>query len=175
MVTLMATKNLDEIGVAELCREAGVHRTTFYKHFTSVTGFATHVFTGLLDELASVDAEEEAASSEELALTYPVAFGAVFRHVLQERETYRRLLSANGDAVFQRIVAERMVARASATLRILEERGIAPAVDPMTAAGMIGMSITGALAAWAVSDSDDVERHTQDVLTCLPTWWPRTA
>ncbi|MEE6273393.1 TetR/AcrR family transcriptional regulator [Georgenia wangjunii] len=171
MSTLMETKTLDQISVAELCRVSNVHRTTFYKHFDSVASFATDVFAGLIDELAEVDPQ---GTHEELVDAYRVAVVAVLTHIAQNRLLYRRLFDGRGDLVFQRAVTEAMTARAWLAVRAFADRGISTGTDEQTASGMVGAGVVAALAVFASQDGGDIDARAEEILRSLPAWWPRT-
>lgn len=81
---LLREHDLTEISISELCRTAGVHRTTFYGHYGDIFAFAADSFASILDDMtnggdepesvttASVDAEiaparETGASAESTA------------------------------------------------------------------------------------------------------------
>lgn len=170
MSTLMETKTLDHITVAELCRVSGVHRTTFYKHFDSVASFATESFAELLDELAIVEPRGETG---ELVDAYLSATVATLEHIADQRTLYRRLFDPRGDLVFQRAVADAMAARAALAIQALQERGIETGTDDETAAAMIGGAVAAACAVWAAQDDDDVLRRAHAIAHLMPPWWPR--
>src|SRR5699024_8273603 len=66
MDQLLRTQSISQINVSELCRVSGIHRTTFYKHFSSVAEFATYTFSTLIEDLATVSAEELPESADEV-------------------------------------------------------------------------------------------------------------
>lgn len=68
LVRLLADRPLAAVSVAELCREAGVHRTTFYKHAAGVDEFAVTMLTEEIDAIAAIGVdiatEADAAAAE---------------------------------------------------------------------------------------------------------------
>ena len=54
----MRTQQLSQISVSEICRTAGVHRTTFYKHFESVADLAGLAVTDLIDRITTFAPED---------------------------------------------------------------------------------------------------------------------
>jgi AcrR family transcriptional regulator len=81
---LLRENDLTEISISELCRTAGVHRTTFYGHYADIFAFASDAFARMLDDLASIDAPDadgrtdpaDDALPEELAASDPAAASA---------------------------------------------------------------------------------------------------
>src|SRR5690348_10183957 len=91
LVRLLARQQLDTISVAELCREAGVHRTTFYGHAESVREFALAEFSRDIDRIAEVDVEPAAEQPAEVADRYLGSMRRILDHVTEERAGYRTL------------------------------------------------------------------------------------
>ncbi|MFH5824095.1 TetR/AcrR family transcriptional regulator [Georgenia sp. AZ-5] len=101
LTELLDTTPLSQVTVSELCRVAGVHRTTFYKHFQTVGELAT----GLVTELGRRIAPAEGGVTYRAWLIATVAFA------LENKRTYARLLSEDGDPVVVRAVCSAMVRR----------------------------------------------------------------
>src|SRR5690606_29606021 len=55
LLGLLEDESLASISIAALCEAAGVHRTTFYKHASSIEEFAADVITRELDAIATID------------------------------------------------------------------------------------------------------------------------
>lgn len=169
----MQTQGITEINVSELCREAGVHRTTFYKHFSSVTQFAADVHASLLDEIAAVSEEDLPTDRTELVDAYRQAMVALLDHVTENRQRYRRLFAVDGDFFFQRVVIDLMTVRAARAHGQLVERGAVMGIDEATAARMVGASCAAALGEWAGQVETDSRERAAQVMSALPHWWPR--
>lgn len=169
----MQTQGLTEINVSELCRAAGVHRTTFYKHFSSVTQFAADVHASLLDEIAAVSEEDLPTDRAELVHAYQQAMVALLDHITDNRLRYRRLFAVDGDFFFQRVVIDLMSVRAARAHRQLIDRGAVIGIDADTAARMVGASCAAALGEWAGQDGTDAQQRAAEVMSALPHWWPR--
>lgn len=65
VLRLLQTRPLADVTVSALCREAGLHRTTFYKHYASLEAAAASALSGLCAELV---ADQELASAATHAL-----------------------------------------------------------------------------------------------------------
>lgn len=136
---LLLTRHVAEVSVAELCRHAGVHRTTFYKHYDSVSHFARATFGTMLDELAVLGRGDDARRTGAVRL---------LEYVAAQRDLYRRLLGPAGDLAFQRAAVDHLVADVEAALdgERAHERAVVEA-----------FALLGLAEAWAFSDDDDAE------------------
>ncbi len=164
-----------EISVSELCREAGVHRTTFYGHYPSVEAFAGDVFTRVIDEIATVSPDlADAQNPDQLARLYRDTFAELLRHIASLRYTYQRVVSSPIGPSFRSALAQALHRRVQAMLAYWQDHGIADKLDLDQTAAFISGAFTGSLMEWVVSDSDDVDGTTEAVMDLLPPWWPRT-
>ena len=173
MDELTETRSLTEVNVSELCRIAGVHRTTFYKHFSSVTDFASDLYSTLLDDIATVSDEELPTERPALAAAYRQALVDLFDHITAHRTRYRRMFAADGDYFFQRVVVDTLSVRADRAHRQLVERGSVLGVDEPTAARMVGAACAAALGEWAAQDGTDSATRADEVMSAMPRWWPQ--
>ena len=115
----MRTQQLSQISVSEICRTAGVHRTTFYKHFESVADLAGLAVTDLIDRIttfAPEDGEVDDEGRPRTARSYADWLAALVDHVGRRRETYRSILGPKGDPGLQRALSEHLVAKARLAL-----------------------------------------------------------
>ncbi len=55
LLKMLQNETLSSINVAALCVEAGVHRTTFYGHASSIEEFAVDVIAREVDAIATID------------------------------------------------------------------------------------------------------------------------
>ncbi|WP_350348926.1 TetR/AcrR family transcriptional regulator [Agromyces sp. G08B096] len=179
LVRLLERKRLDDISVAELCREAGVHRTTFYGHFDSVAGFALAEFSQGIDRIAEVDVEPGAESPADIAQRYLASMREILLHVAEERAGYRALFGSATRGVFRSALDDRLRVRARIALEIWREQGVpgAPRSDAAIeqAAAFIAGGLVGALEAWALGEETDVADASERVYALMPSWWPREA
>lgn len=159
----MQTQQLSEISVSEICRTAGVHRTTFYKHFESVAELAGMAMTDLVRRIS-----EESGGQVH---TYAQWLTSLVEHVGRRRETYRSILGPKGDPGLQRALAEQLVAKAedavSAAHLAREDLGMSPAA----AGKILGHGSFGAVVALVTSDSVHPEEAAASFLSALPGAW----
>lgn len=177
LLRLLEHDPLDAITVARLCREAGVHRTTFYAHAPSVHAFALAVFTQDLDRLAAVDVEPSDEAPQHVAERYLDSLTMVLDHVAVERAGYRALFGSSSRGVFRAVLDERMRRRARLALEVWRAQGVlgAPVADDAIdeAAAFIAGGLVGAIETWAMGDETDAAASAARIATLMPGWWPR--
>lgn len=91
MMELLAKKALNEITVAELCRLAGINRSTFYSHYMNTDELFEEHFKLLIDELRM----EYNPVLEGLEDPERQNMAPLFDHILKHRDFYDILLSDN--------------------------------------------------------------------------------
>ncbi|KZE93985.1 hypothetical protein AVP42_01375 [Agromyces sp. NDB4Y10] len=177
LLRLLEHEPLDAITVARLCREAGVHRTTFYAHAPSVHAFALAVFTQDLDRLTAVDVEPAGETPEHVAERYLDSLTRVLDHVAVERAGYRALFGSASRGVFRTALDERMRRRARLALEVWRAQGVpgapvaAAAIDE--AAAYVAGGLVGAIETWAMGDETDAAASAARIATLMPGWWPQ--
>lgn len=166
---------LDELTVAEICRRAGIHRVTFYGHWSDVRAAADDAFAEELDRLAAVDASFVPAVKDpaELAHRYERQLVAQLVEIRDQRAAWRALLESPS---FARRLLERLSDRAQLAVDAFVGLGVAvPGAANGIAATHLAGGIVAASARWAQGDSDDVEAAAADFVDQVPAWWPRGA
>lgn len=186
LTELLRNSPLRDVSVAGLCRAAGIHRTTFYKHYPSVAACAADVFDDLLIGLTRVASGQPQASSEppgrvgtssadELRRRFRKELEAMLCHVVQHRALYRRLTAAEGDMTFFRLVVALLAARAGELHEQLAEEGVHISAERATADQMVGAALAAALGVWAVGASEDAAQRASELFDSLPPWWQPTS
>ena len=174
LVRLLESVPLEEVSVARLCREAGVHRTTFYGHADSVDAFAVTWFTRDLDQLSAVDATSE--SSHGIAGEYLDALRALLAHVAAERPVFRAMFASSSRGAFRAALEERLRSRAPTALTALDEHGATGVPQGARAreeaAAFIAGALVGVVEVWARDGDDDVRAASARILALMPPWWP---
>ncbi len=95
LLTLLKKTNLKKITVLELCKEAKVNRTTFYKYYDDVDDYINKVEAILMEELK----KEITSINRNYLITY---IGKIVERIKSEKELYPILLGNNGDKTFLR-------------------------------------------------------------------------
>lgn len=177
LARLLETTPLGDISVAELCREAGVHRSTFYGHASSVPEFALGEFSRGIDEIAEVAVEPGVESPVQIAERYLASMRDILELVAAEREGYRALFGPATAGLFRGALDARLRHRARLALEVWRAQDVpgAPrdgaAVDE--AAAFIAGGLVGAIEQWAMSDEMDAAAAAARISTLMPVWWPR--
>ncbi|UNX53990.1 TetR/AcrR family transcriptional regulator [Georgenia sp. TF02-10] len=153
LTELVATTPLREITVAELCRAAGLHRTTFYKHFRSVGELAAATVADLVEQIAEPEPAEQ---------SYRTWLGSVLTYVEDNRQGLVGTLGPAGDPDLVRTVCDELVHRAERSLASAEPANLRLSVP--AAARMLGFATYGAIEALLAG-----EAATEDCLDSLPT------
>ena len=95
LFTLLKKNNLKKITVLELCKEANINRTTFYKYYLDVDDFVNQTEELLLEELK----EEVKNITRNYLITY---IGKIVERIKKEKNVYPIILGSNGDKFFLR-------------------------------------------------------------------------
>ena len=170
LLRMLENAPLDTITVASLCREAGVHRTTFYGHAQGVEEFAVDFLTRDLDAVATVDA----ASSPGSDLTpYRDALVTLLEHVVEERRLFRPLLRSRWAGALRAAIEARLRVRFLIALDVFAASGVPeiPSEREEVAAFLSG-ALVGMIDAWASSDDQDAGAAADRILSLMPRWWP---
>ncbi|MEO8907965.1 MAG: TetR/AcrR family transcriptional regulator [Microbacteriaceae bacterium] len=174
LLRLLEREELTGISVSQLCREAGVHRTTFYGHYSSVTELATDIFVRVIDGIATIEffePDEEvtpgAASAEYLA-----SLEHILAHVADHRAVYRSLFHADLGSGFRHALTDRLRHRVEIAMRLWQRHGIADNLDVQTAAAYIAGCLVAAIESWTSSTKVDSSAHAHEIMLLMPAWWP---
>jgi len=166
---LGATKPLHAISVTELCHAAGVHRTTFYAHYNSVTEV---VADALGDRFAHIVDSREPSDGDSAESITQQAIAELHRMLTWVREH---------DADLRVLQAAPVVGHGAISQRLRE--WVRAVHDDLAAAGaplppqrdLLDLVVTAALSAgiveWAGREAEDVEEFLDGVLAGLPSWW----
>jgi AcrR family transcriptional regulator len=112
---LIGERDLAQISIADVTKRAGVNRSTFYEHYSSVHDLAAAACTAMFDELI--------ATTQTLPLDHephgrpagdPLA--GVFAHVASHAGLYKALLGADGSAWVINHLLQRMTIATHANL-----------------------------------------------------------
>ncbi|MFH5821475.1 TetR/AcrR family transcriptional regulator [Georgenia sp. AZ-5] len=159
LIDLAGTTPPHEVDVVELCRTAGLHRTTFYKHFTSVSELAATVIADLLERIECPSRLEEHG--------YGAWLSGVLDEAAQHRDTYNRFLGSGGDPVLTRAVAEQLLRSTEEALAAATRQGSAPAQE-RAVARMLAYAAYGLIETVIEDDGVDVDRSVDALVRQLP-------
>ena len=176
---LLRERPLDSISVALLCREAGVHRTTFYGHAVSVHQFAISEYSADIDRLTTVPVETQVETPDHVAERYRGSLQNVLTHVASDRAAYRMLFTSDSSGAFRAALENVLRPHADTALRVFEELGVsgAPTTDAARteAAAFIAGAMVGTIDAWAHSNELDAAAASLRITQLMPGWWPQSS
>ena len=95
LLVLINEKKIKDITVLELCKNANINRTTFYKYYKDIDDIVLKLEESLLIDLAKY--------IDDIKRNYLISFtGRIIETISEHKETYTRLLGENGDHTFLR-------------------------------------------------------------------------
>lgn len=169
---LVRDRPLDAISVSELCRAAGVRRTTYYTHFDGVADQLTAMLVEPVTRAMSI--EGPSADMPSTASAFHDSVLVALRLIAADRPTYRAAFGSAVSASFRRELASALADRVVAALDVWASFGAATEVDRAVAVPFVAGGLTLALEAWAVTDSGDAEAWERSMVRQMPPWWPRS-
>lgn len=164
-----------DISMAQLAREAGVHRTTLYQHLPSPSEWLSSVLQRELDTLRETHLELPAdgdlsAASRDVAL-------AVLAHLEDHAVIYQRELALPRSPLGT-MLGEHF---ATSVRQLIDTHTLGPAgldvpreLFRELASRWIAEAAVGAMTAWLASPAPrDPEIYLKIHATLLPEWWPQ--
>lgn len=95
LLTLLKNKALKDITVLELCKEANINRTTFYKYYEDIDDLVYKIEESLLSDLKN--------NINDIKRNYLLTYtNKTIEEISSHKEIYTKLLSENGDHTFLR-------------------------------------------------------------------------
>lgn len=95
LLSLLKEKKIKDITVLELCKEANINRTTFYKYYKDIDDLLLKIEESLLIELEK--------NIENIKRNYLISYTSkTIESIAKHKEIYSKLLGANGDRQFLR-------------------------------------------------------------------------
>lgn len=159
LASLARTTSPARIDVTSLCRAAGVHRTTFYKHFDTVSGLALSLLTDLLERVDPLEPAD---------VGYAAWLKAMLERVAENRQTYRYLLTASGDPALMRTVCDLLTARAQEAVTAATADGHVSEMDERALGLALGFGSYGLIEAVIADETLDIARSVDALLANFP-------
>ena len=159
LASLARTTSPAHIDVTSLCRAAGVHRTTFYKHFDTVSGLALSLLTDLLERVDPLEPAD---------VGYAAWLKAMLGRVAENRQTYRYLLTASGDPALMRTVCDLLTARAQEAVAAATAEGHVPEMDERALGLTLGFGSYGLIEAVLADETLDIPGSVDALLANFP-------
>ncbi|WP_169786793.1 TetR/AcrR family transcriptional regulator [Nitriliruptor alkaliphilus] len=159
--------------VASLVREAGVSRSAFYGHFTSIDEVGVAAVRSALDQLGVRDTEmrrDDAASGVSVAR---MTYAAFFAHILGHRHLYAPLIGANDISAAHDELREVLIAQTQRSIEAIADRP--DGVDSRRAARFIIGGLMAVMAEWLRDPQPcSPQELAEHIAQTLPTWFAST-
>ncbi|WP_207838571.1 TetR/AcrR family transcriptional regulator [Williamsia soli] len=163
---------LDEISVSELCRTAGVQRTSFYTHYPSVGDLLTAMLVEEVEE--PLDAPDMTGLSiSEVAAEFQKTLTSAYGVATRDRELFQAGFMSNGSSSLRRALTDMFTRRLRVALAIWISHGVAADVDADVAIPFAAGGLTASMEAWVCGDGEDEVAWADSVRDQMPPWWPR--
>lgn len=159
--------------MAQLCREAGIHRTTFYGHYGTIDELAVEVFAGEIENASRVEFETDIELTV-IAEQSTAATIRVLNHVRQDSEAFQALLQSPLALGFHRKLATAMHTGVTRTLEAINGRGGAPDAGDLVATSFLAGALVGVIVGFARNPAVGIIECTEDLSRLMPAWWPVT-
>lgn len=138
---LYKDKGIDGVTVNELCRQAGIVKSTFYTYFEDKYSVLEEIESDLLNTLAEINNDLEKIDLETVVMGQPLPQAAkTVDFILEHLEEYRAIMGAKGDPSFEnrwrRNIADSFTDRFLKEKIDLRSAGLACAIFSSTAIGI---------------------------------------
>lgn len=183
---LLADKAGADISVTELCRAAGVHRTTFYAHFDDVADVVTAVLRRRIVELLTTGEQRQTTDIDALRDAAQRELAAMLERIADRRGGLAALGAADG--LSWPIVTEALTRWVAGIHDEMQRHGAQIEADRAIGDHMVAAALTAALLRWAQATADgteafggaapvgsaSVETYARQAIAALPAWWQRS-
>lgn len=114
LVELLQTKELNQISVSDICKRAGLNRSTFYANYVDIYGLADAIREKLEDQVAELykDEIEQGVNSNNYLL--------LFQHIAQNQIFYRTYFKLGYDEKYKILAYDYNLAKKHFDNRFIE-------------------------------------------------------
>jgi AcrR family transcriptional regulator len=129
LLELVARRDLAQISIADITKQAGVSRSTFYEHYADVHDLAASACTVVFDELvAGAPMMDPGIVESDAPEDNPLV--PVFSHFARHAQLYRSLLGPDGSARVINHLLHRTMIRAYTNRRLAGDARVTTPRDP---------------------------------------------
>jgi AcrR family transcriptional regulator len=169
ILTLAAETPISQITVADVARQAGINRATFYSHFASPGDLLVAVLAGDLDEITRIDGEVRQSGAPSAQVTRQ-SFVETVQHVHRFRDVYSRaLLDPNGGTT-RGVLSAVFVRGCTIHIREFVPADRVPG-DPDVIVAFLAHGLAGAIELAIQRDDWNVEELADLLVGLMPAWW----
>jgi AcrR family transcriptional regulator len=149
LMALMAERAFEEITVKEICDQAMVHRTTFYKHYEDKYALLEQGMRQMYDALVA----EVTVPPSAFSVAHPPSyFIHLFIHVAEHQHFYKLMLCGEGIGRFQKLVKDYLVEQGEAIIHAFTPTNQKPAVPTAMYVQYVAGAVISILAWWLEHD-----------------------
>ncbi|MCU1614665.1 MAG: TetR/AcrR family transcriptional regulator [Frankiales bacterium] len=169
-VELLIAQSPESISVADIVRQAGISKTSFYTHFSSFDDLALQVVERAYEHLRDINRRLAAAPAFDPASVVRESYERLIRHYIEHRTFYVAVLALP----LSREVHTNAVRAMAADIEpwIAGHPNLPTSIRPHLAASLISSAVVGFLDEWLESDfeatADELLEH---LLQLLPAWY----
>ncbi|MGO3088802.1 MAG: TetR/AcrR family transcriptional regulator [Galactobacter sp.] len=168
LLRLAVDDSVMSVSVAQLCKEAGVHRTTFYGHANSLEEFAVDVLAEDIDVITTVEVD-----SSDAVNAYRQATVNLMEHLRTKRPVLRPLFASPWKGALLAKLEEDLHRRAILAVETLTGLDGVDVPDPKSeTSAFIAGALLGTCIDWVNSDDEDSEARAIRLFALFPAWWP---
>lgn len=148
-MALLEKQAFEEITVTDICEQAMVHRTTFYKHYTDKYALLERGMRQMYDVLV----EEVHLPPHAFSIDQPPPyFVHLFTHVAEHQRFYKLMLCGEGMGRFQRLLKDYLVERTEEKIRSFTSGNKQLPFPPIIHAQFLAGAVIALLAWWVEND-----------------------
>ena len=177
-LTLAADTPIEEVSVADLAREAGINRATFYKHADSPLQVLREALIDDLDALRDGFLTDAADPHVDFVALWRQAAQATAEHVARFEPIYRRGFADDASGSLADLLSRHIADSMEALF--LERPDLLPAhkrrdhaLLSAAFAAYLGHGLTGILRVWFADGTRNVRVYADAVVSALPVWMPQ--
>jgi AcrR family transcriptional regulator len=170
ILELAAQRSVSQISVAEVARQAGINRATFYNHYLSPGALLADVITHELDKVRAAAQESRLSSSESGEDTTRNAVAAVVTLVQAHHRVFELALLDPEDASLHHALSAHFEVSCRQHLEHYAE-GSGEAIEIDIVAHFVAEGMVGAIESWLLDPAISAERLTTAIVSAMPRWW----
>lgn len=91
LIRLMKNKNIQNISISELCKDAGINRTTFYNHYYTPYGVLKEIEENMIDDMQNILKDK----TEQNDWTFKARVEVICNYLKSNSETAKLLFKNN--------------------------------------------------------------------------------
>lgn len=166
----LVSRRHPSITVAEIIKEAGVSKTTFYSHFASIDELALQIVERAYSEVAALNKQLRESSNVGAYAATRASFELLVAHYIEHLPFYRSVLALHLSREVHTNAVRSMAADIEPGIR--DHPDLPPGVRAHLTASLIASTVVGFLDEWMEEDFEATGEELVDhLMTLLPAWY----